>query len=154
MNRRQTLTAAPVLALAACAPGSTTASNVQKVMLQAQFVLPLVDVLLAGVAVAVPSAAPAITAAQPYLDQAGAAFQMIAATMTDTQAKPLVQQIEDGVAAALNAVSGIIASNPKLAPLAPKLAQAQAVLALLDAFVTGVSSMPTAAAVRMPLLHQ
>lgn len=147
------------LSLAACAPtttstGTTTQSNVQKVLGQIQFVLPLVDVLLAGVAVAIPSAAPAITAAEPFLAAAGQAFQSISATMTDMEAKPIVQQVEGYVAGALKAISGVIAGNASLAPLSPKLAQAQAVLVLLDAFVTGVSVMPTAAAVPVPYLHR
>lgn len=154
LGRRLALSAVALPGVAACAPGSASASNVQKIMLNIQFVLPLADVLLAGVAVAVPGAAPAIAAAEPYLAAAGKVFQTISATMTDTQAKPLVQQIEDYVAAALKAVSGVVADNPKLAPLAPKLAQARAVLALLDAFASGVSAMPTAAAVPVPLLHR
>jgi hypothetical protein len=154
MNRRLALSAVALAGVAACAPGSATAFNVQKVMLQAQFLLPLADVLLAGVAVAVPGAAPAIMATQPFLAAAGKVFQTISATMTDVQAKPLVQQIEDYVGAALKAISGVVMDNPKLAPLASKLSQAQAVLALLDAFVSGVSTVPTAAAVPVPLLHR
>jgi hypothetical protein len=153
-SRRLSFAAVPALALAACTPGSSTTSGVQKVMLQIQFTLPFLDALVAGIAVAVPSSAPAVNAALPWLADAGRAFQTLTAAMTDAQGRPIVQQIEGYVAAALQVVSAIVAKNPQLAGLAPKIVEARAVLALLVAFVSGVSAMPTAAAVRVELLHR
>jgi hypothetical protein len=151
----------PALALAGCAAvtGGTTAginASVQSVFNASQYVLPLLDVLLVGIAVAVPAAAPAIALATPYLNAAGAAFQGLSVTMAPASAQPIVQQIAADIGAVIQAAAGLVTgpgANPKLAPLAPKLQQAQAVLGLLTAFVSGVTAMPTAATVRLPLLH-
>jgi hypothetical protein len=151
----------PALALAGCAAvtGGTTAginASVQSVFSASQYILPLLDVMLVGIAMVVPAAAPAIALATPYLNAAGAAFQGLSLSMTQSAAQPVVQRIAGAVGQVIQTTTGIInapGANPKLAALAPKLAQAQAVLGLLTAFVSGVTAMPTAATVRLPLLH-
>ncbi len=154
MNRRRALASVSVIALAACSGGAISSANVQGVFNAIQFALPLLDVLAAGIAVAVPGAAPIVALVTPYLNSAGAVFQTLSATMTATQAQPLVGQIEGYLAAAVTAVQGVVSSTPSLAPLASKVAQAQAVLGLLTTFVNGVSTMPTSALVPLPYLHR
>jgi hypothetical protein len=152
----------PALALAGCAALGTTApaaginASVQSVFNASQYVLPLLDVLLVGVSMVVPAAAPVIAMATPYLNAAGAAFQGLSLSMSSSAAQPIVQQIASNLSAVVKAATGIFTASgadPRLAALAPKLQQAQAVLGLLTAFVSGVSAMPTAATVRLPLLH-
>lgn len=163
MNRRAlfstTALVLPALAVAACTPGTSGGvdANLQTVFNASQFVLPLLDVLLVGVSLVVPAAAPLIALATPYLNAAGNAFQDLSLTMTTSAAKPVVQQIADNVGGVIKAVTDVIAApggNAKLAALAPKLQQAQAALALLTAFISGVHAMPTAATVPMRLLHR
>lgn len=153
-SRRLALAGVSTLALAACANTGSATSSVKTVLMQVQFVLPLLDALAAGIAVAVPSAAPAIAAAQPYIASANQVFQTLSDTMTATQAQPLVDQIVGYINGALTAVSGVVQGNPKLAPLATQVSQARAVLALLAAFAKGVQTMPTGAAAPVPLLHR
>ncbi len=160
MKRRLLASSAALLALAACTalPGTapTISPTVQAVFNATQFLLPLLDVLAAGIAVAVPAAAPIVAIVAPYLASASGVFQTLQVVMTETQAQPLVQQIEGDVQAAVAAIAGVVNGNPKLAPLASKIAQAQAVLGLLTAFVNGVQAMPRFAErpVALPLLHR
>lgn len=162
MNRRNlvstTALIAPALALAACATTSTGATPaVQTVFNAVQFILPLVDALALGISVAVPSSAALVAAVTPYLSAAAPIFQTLSATMTQVQAMPIVQQIEGYLSGAVKAVAGVVsgaAPGSKLAAFGPKVAQAQAALALVTAFVNGVTAMPTAAMAPLPLLHR
>lgn len=154
-----TALALPALALAACAStGTGTSATVQAVFNAVQFALPLLDVLALGIAVAVPAAAPIVAVVEPYIGSAGVVFQTLSATMTDASAKPLVQQIEGYLSGAVQAVQKAVGAAPAGSPLtqfAPKVAQAQAVLALLTTFIHGV--VPGAAlapTVALPLLHR
>ena len=164
-NRRNFAAVALAGTAAACTtiknPNGTTTivvdPAVQSVFNSIQFVLPLLDVLAAGIAVAVPAAAPAVAAVTPYLNAAGTVFQTLQVTMTKAQAQPIVQQIEGYVSGAVTAAQNVIATTPSLAGLAPKVQQAQAVLGLLTTFVNGV--VPAAALAKAPvalppLLHR
>jgi hypothetical protein len=153
-DRRLAILGGATLAVAACTPGASTSSNVQTVFNGIQFVLPLVDVMAAGIAIAVPGAAPIVAVVAPYLNNAAAVFQGLSATMSEAEAKPLVQKIETYVAGAIDAVGNAMKSSPKLAEFQPKLEQAKQVLALLTAFVNGVKAMPTARAAMPRLLHR
>lgn len=144
---------APAALAVSCAPGSST-SNVQTVFNGIQFVLPLVDVLAAGIAIAVPGAAPIVGIVSPFLGNAASVFQTLSATMSDAEAKPIVQKIESYVAGAVDAVGNVLASSPKLAEFQPKFEQAKQVLALLTDFVSGVQAMPTARMAMPRLLHK
>lgn len=131
-------------------------ASVQAVFNGVQFVLPLIDVLALGIAVAVPAAAPVVAVVTPLLNSAGTVFQTLSATMTAVDAQPIVKQIEDYVVSAVTAVNNVVTApgaSPALAAFQPKVAQAEAVVALLTAFVNGVSAMPTAATVPTPYLH-
>jgi hypothetical protein len=157
MNRRNLAAGISVLALAACGTTASGGPTVQSVFAQCQYILPLVRILVAGIDIAVPASAPLVNAALPFLDQAGAAFQLLQAAMPVSTALPIVQQVEgyakqavDTVASAVNAA----APGSKLAQFAPEVLEAQAVLALITAFANGVQAMPTAAAVKLPLLHR
>jgi len=162
-NRRALLSAtalaAPALALAACSTlesmtGTTTpTAAVQAIMLKAQYLLPLLDALALGISVAVPAAAPVLIAVTGYLNQASPIFQSLVATMSVAQAQPIVAQIETYAAAAVTQIQSVVANNPALSAYASRVAQAQAVVALLTAFANGVESMPTAATVPVPYLH-
>jgi hypothetical protein len=165
MNRRSMLSTSslvlPALALAACSTATGTAPTnavVQTVFNGIQFVLPLLDVLAAGIAVAVPAAAPIVATIAPYLASASGVFQTLSIGATEAAAQPVVAQIETYISAAVTAVEGVVNGNPKLAPLAPKVQQAQAVLGLLTAFINGVTATSAAAArasfVLPPLLHR
>lgn len=162
MNRRSlvstTALIAPALALAACAATSTgTTPAVQTVFNAVQFALPLVDMLVTGVSIAFPPTAPVLATVIPYINSAGTVFQTLSTTMTTVQAQPIVQQIEGYVSAVVKAVkSAVSAPNapPQLAGFAPKVAQAEAALGLLTAFVNGIAAMPTAAMAPLPLLHR
>src|ERR1700723_975878 len=146
-----------------CAPnapatiGTTNNAAVQTVFNGIQFVLPLLDVLAAGIAVAVPAAAPIVATIAPYIASAGGVFQTLSIGATEAAAQPIVGQIETYISAAVTAVEGVVNGNPKLAPLLPKVQQAQAVLGLLTAFINGVTATPAAAArasfALPPLLH-
>lgn len=155
-SRRLTLASVSALALAACtttAQQSATAT-VQAVFNACQFILPLVDALALGISVAVPASAGVLGAVTGYLNQAAPIFQAFVATMTVAQAQPLVAQIETYVAAAVNALASVVQNNPSLAAYQSRVAQAQAVVALLTTFVNGVQLTPKAALpVRLPLLH-
>jgi len=157
-NRRAALIGtSSLLALAACAGGASNASTVQSVFSAIQYALPLLDVLALGIAVAVPAAAPIVAVVEPYLGSAAALFQTMSATMSDATAKPIVARIEGYLSAAVAAVSSAVAAAPagsKAAAFQPKIAQAQAVLALLTAFVNGVQAMPTARTSMPALLHK
>lgn len=147
------------IAIAGCTTAATSAS-VQSVFASIQFVLPLLDVLALGIAVAVPSSAPALVGVTPYLNSAAGVFQTLSATMTQVEAQPIVKQIEAYVASAVAAVKGVVTAPgaaPALVAFQPKVAQAEAVVALLTAFVNGVTAQPGATAARtaMPaLLHR
>ena len=163
MNRRNllstTVLATPALALAACATSGGSAPTVQSVMLQIQYLLPLVRALVAGMAIAVPGSAALVNAALPWLDQAGVAFQLLEATMPVPTAMPIVQQVETYAKSAVDTLANVINGAPagsKLAQFAPEVTEAQAVLALITAFANGVQAMPMAArlmSASLPLLH-
>lgn len=164
MNRRSILVTSSAIALpalaaiAACTvPPAGTTPAVQTVFNDIQFILPLVDALAFGISIAVPSSAALVAAATPYLNSAAPIFQTLSATMTQVQAMPIVQQIEGYLSGAVKAVAGVVNGAPagsQLAAFAPKVQQAQAALALVTAFVNGVTAMPTAAMAPLPLLHR
>lgn len=150
MKRELLASGAGLLALAGCAAsGDVTTSSVEKVILQSQFVLPLVDVLAAGLAVAVPATAPVIATVAPYLDSAFAALNLLSSTMPVADAQPIVGRIGGYVDLAIGAIKAAVAtaavSNERLGPLLPKIDQASAVVKLLMAFANGVQQMPGAA---------
>lgn len=163
MNKRKFLTTtaliAPAIILAGCTSATATATA-QAVFAQIQYLLPLVKVLALGIAIAVPSSAGVVATVTPYLDQAGTAFQALSATMTVVSALPIVQQVEGYLKNAVDSVAVVVndgAPGSKLAQFAPELQEAQAVLALITAFATGVQAMPTmarVAKVSLPLLHR
>lgn len=158
MNRRTAFASVSVLALAACTSPAGNA-NAQTVFAQIQYILPMVRVLAAGIAIAEPKAAGIVTQVAPYLDQAGAAFQSLSATMTEVQALPIVQQVAGYAKSAVDAVAAVVngaAPGSKLAQYSPIVAEAQAVLALITAFAVGVQNAPKAVArpMALPLLHK
>jgi hypothetical protein len=158
MNRRSALSGASVLALVACTSPSGNA-NAQAVFSQIQYFLPLVKVMAGGIAIAEPKAAGIVATVAPYLDQAGVLFQGLSATMTEVQARPIVQQIYGYGKSAVDAVAALVNAAPpgsKLASFAPMVMESQAVLALVMAFATGAQNMPKAAArpMALPLLHR
>jgi BioD-like phosphotransacetylase family protein len=83
-------------------------------------------------------------------------FQAIVATMTQEQSAPLVQKIEAYASAAMASIATVVANTPSLAKYANSVAQAQEVLTLIEAFVTGVTTGPVSARapVPVPLLHR
>lgn len=158
MNRRKAFAGASILALVACSSSAGNA-NAQAVFAQIQYILPMVRVLAAGIAIAEPKAAGIVAQVAPYLDNAATAFQGLSATMTEVQALPIVQQVAGYAKAAVDAVAAVVnaaASGSKLAQFGPEVATAQAVLALITAFAVGVQNAPKAAArpVALPLLHR
>jgi hypothetical protein len=161
MSRRNLLAAtalASLGALAACAQiesltGTTTpTAAVQAVYNATQFVLPLLDALALGISVTVPVSAGVLSLVTGYLNQAMPIFQQFVVTMSQSQAQPLVQQIEGYVSDAVSAIATAVQANPKLAAYQSRVAQAQAVVGLLTAFVNGISTMPKAIA-PIRLLH-
>lgn len=165
MNRRNlvgttALVGIASLGLAACTSASNNATA-QSVFAEIQYILPLVKVLAAGIAIAVPQAASLVATVTPYLTQAGAVFQGLSATMTAVAAQPIVQQVEAYLASAVDAVANTVNGGgvgSTLAKFGPQVAEAQAVLALIVAFANGVQGGPVAAsavrAVSLPLLHK
>jgi hypothetical protein len=111
-----------------------------------------------GIGVAVPAAAPLVAAVTPYLNAAGPVFQTLSTTMTQAQAQPVVQQIVGYVQGTVTAISQVInapGADPRLAAFVPKLAQAQAVLGLLLAFVNGLQPMAPEVRASLPVwLHK
>lgn len=161
MNRRNLMSSSAIVAVsavAACAAGSSAATATASIVNAIQYVLPLADILAVAVAAAVPAAAPIITAALPYLNEAGVVFQGLAASMTQIEAQPIVQQISKDVQNVYTAIQQGMAQaprNPTIVALQPKLAQCDAVIQALIAFYQGVSTMPKAyAPVALPLLHK
>ena len=165
MDRRLFLRAAPagVVALSGCAEiekitGTTTpAAAGEAILLDAQFLLPLVDALALGISVAVPASAPLMTTAMGLIASAGPVFQQLSSTMTVAAAQPLVQQIETYASGALSSIAGVVNTTPALSAYATRVAQAQQVLGLLTTFVNGVTTAPTAAMIQAgtpPLLHR
>lgn len=161
MNQRRALLATVALglpaALAACATSTPSdGTSVQKVFNTIQYILPLVDVLAAGIAIAVPASAPVMTAASATLQLAGPVFQKLSTTMTEVEAKPLVDQIRGYVKASVGSIADVVNAAPdgsSLARFRPQVQMANAVVGLLDAFVAGVQAAPKGA-VAMPLLHR
>jgi hypothetical protein len=160
MKRRLFASTALVSVVTACATPPATA-NAQSVFAQIQYILPLVKVLVTGIAIAVPASAGVVTTVMPYLVQAGTAFQALSATMTQTAAQPIVQQVEGYLTSAVDVVAAVVngaAPGTKLAEFAPEVAEAQAVLALIVAFANGVQTAPTTTAAikigSLPLLHR
>lgn len=156
-NRRALFATASVAAIVACTPSASgTTTQVEQVIAQIQAVLPFVDVLVAGLAIAVPGAAGVIAAVQPYLGTAQAAFNTLSSTMTASSAATIVTQIENAVGAAVEIISQVVnapGGDPKLAKFGPLLIQVAAVLRLLNTFVdaaNGVISVPKAAAIAVP----
>lgn len=162
MNRRNLLRTTTLwgipLVLSACAVGSTAATTTAAVVNEIQYVLPLVDVLAVGIAAAVPASAPIISAALPYLTDAGTIFQTLTAAMTTAQAQPIVLQISKDVGNIYDAIQqgmALAPNNAVITALEPKLAQCAAVLELMLNFAQGISTMPKAAPmVQLPLLHK
>ncbi len=163
MNRRNLLSTS-VLALPAAAvlvgcTSTETNANAQAVFAQIQYLLPLVKMMAAGIAIAVPQSAGIVAIVTPYLDQAGIAFQGLSATMTVVAAQPIVQQVEGYAKQAVDSVANVVngaAPGSKLAQFGPAVAEAQGVLALIVAFATGVQQMPKAAMApaNLSLLHK
>jgi hypothetical protein len=161
MNRRGLLATsaliAPVIAVAACVTGAVVPA-VLAVFNGIQFVMPLLDVLVAGMAIAVPAAAPLVAIVTPYLNSAAAVFADMVPTMTQLQALPLVQQIEGFLQSAVKAANDAVnapGADPKLKQFLPKIAQAQQVLDLLTAFGKGVQGGTALAPMELPrLLHR
>jgi hypothetical protein len=167
MNAKELLTTragvVPALSALFLASGCTTAqqtqvnATVQAVFNGIQYVLPLVDALALGISVAVPGAAGVLTTVTSYLNQAAPIFQSLQATMAVAEAQPLVGEIETYIAGAVKAVATAVQGNPALAAYQTRVAQAEAVVALLTAFVNGVTTPPATAAryraVQLPLLH-
>ena len=163
MNRRNllstTVLATSAVALAACAT-STTAPTVQSVMLQIQYLLPLTKALVVGIGIAVPASAGLVNTALPYLDQATAAFQLLQSNMPVSTGLPIVQQVEVYLKQAVDVVASAISSAPagsKLIQYTAEVQEAQAVLALITAFASGVQAVSVAARVRsvsLPMLHE
>jgi phage-related protein len=158
-NQRRALLATSGLAalvVAGCAAtGSTSTAGVQSVFSAVQFVLPLLEALATGISLAVPAAAPILAVVMPYLGQAGPVFQTLSAAMTAVAAMPIVQQISGYVTAAFNAVAGVVntaAAGSKLAGFSGLVSEAQAALAVIVAFVSGVQGMPAAAMAPRPML--
>lgn len=148
-SRRLALAGVSLAALTACTTAQqqqVITSSVQTVYNSVQFVLPLLDVLALGISVTAPAAAGVLGVVTGYLNQAAPIFQTLVATMTVAEAQPLVQQIEACVKAAVDAVQTTVQANQKLAAYQGRVAQAQAVVGLLTAFVNGVQQAPAAAA--------
>lgn len=158
IDRRLALSAVALAGVAACTVAQT--AGIQPVFNAIQFVLPLEKALAVGLSVAVPQAAGLIAAVQPYLDKAAPIFQKLQASMTAAEGKPLIQQIEGYAKDAMEQIVAVVANAPpgsRLASFQPLVMEAQAALAVITAFVSGVSAMPTAAtaaAVPVPLLHR
>lgn len=159
MNRRNALAGVSLVALAACTSPAANA-DAQAVFAQIQYLLPLVEVLAAGIAIAVPQAAGLVATITPYLNEAGTAFQGLSATMTAVAALPVVQQVEGYLQSAVDAVANVVNGGgvgSTLAKFAPQVQEAQAVLALIIAFAKGVQATPMTARVRsvsLPYLHR
>lgn len=138
---------APALALAACTPGTSgTSTQVEQVIAQIQALLPFVDVLAAGLAIAVPAAASVVVAIEPYLGTAQAALNTLSSTMAASAAAPVVTQIENAIGAAVQIIGQFVnapGADPKLAKFAPLVAQAGAVVSLLNAFVNAAAGVIT-----------
>jgi len=165
MLRRTAIASVSVsaLALAGCATiekitGTTTAAAAgEAILLDCQYLLPLVDALALGISVAVPGSAVAMGAVSAAINAAGPIFQQLSSTMPVAQAQPLVQQIETYANTAVMAISNLVNTTPALSAYAPKVAQAQQVVGLLTTFVNGVTTAPTAAMIHAgppPLLHR
>jgi hypothetical protein len=158
MNRRNALAGVSLVALAACT-SPTADVSVQTVFADVQFILPLLGTLAAGIAIAVPQSAGIVAIVTPYLTQAATAFQSLSATMTAVQAMPIVSQIEAYLQSAVDAVANLIngaAVGSTLIKFAPQIQQAEAVLALIMAFVKGLQAAPLARVqgVSLPYLHR
>lgn len=161
MKRRNLLASTALVSTAAVLAACTSAqgnADAQKVFAQIQYLLPMIKVLAAGIAIAVPQSAGIVAIVTPYLDQAGVAFQGLSATMTVVQAQPIVQQVEGYLQSAVNSVANVVNGAPagsKLASFAPMVTEAEAVLALIVAFANGVQQMPKGIApINVPLLHR
>jgi hypothetical protein len=159
MNRRTLATSAPlaVLALAGCSTiqsvtGAPTAA-VQAVLNEVQYVLPLLDAMATGIAIAVPGAATAMSLVEGYLTQAEPLFQQIVVTMSTATAQPIVTQIETYLSSAVSAVAQAVAANASLAKYATQVSEARAVLALVEAFVNGVVAGNVKAVAPVRFLH-
>lgn len=158
INRRTSLRAALVAPVALAGCGTTaTSTTTQTVLNEIQFLLPLVETLAIGISVDVPSTAKTMNTIVSTLNlDAAPIFQSIVATMTQEQSAPLVQKIEAYASAAMASIATVVANTPSLAKYANSVAQAQEVLTLIEAFVTGVTTGPVSARapVPVPLLHR
>ncbi len=159
MNRRlvmSSVSVAALVAMGACTP-APAGQSVQSVFSQVQYLLPLIKVLVAGIAIAVPQSAGIVTAVAPYLDAAGGVFQTLQATMTVAQAQPIVAQVTTYLKSAVDQVASLVNAAPPGSPLAkfqPEAIEAQGVLDLIIAFQSGVQAMPTARFKMSPLMHK
>lgn len=155
MNNRRALFASAALVplvLAGCTAGQSSVS-VEKVINQIQAILPFVDVLVAGMSIAVPSVAPIVNVVAPYLTQAEAALNSLSIAMSAAAAMPIVEQVSSYLRLALDTISNAVNADVRLAKFGPLVEQAKAVLALLLAFASGVSMMPAAAARPLRNMH-
>lgn len=164
MNRRWLLaTTALAIPIAGCAAiekitgTSTPTAAGEAIVLDCQYLLPLLDAMALGISIAVPASAPAMALVMTGITNAGPIFQQLSSTMAVAQAQPLVQQIETYASGALTSIASVVNAAPALSAYATRVAQAEAVLGLLTTFVNGAATLPTAArapTVLPSLLHR
>lgn len=163
MNRRhafRSLAILPVGAVTGCAalqainkPVAGGSPQLSRAFNAVQIGLGMLAALAAGVAVAVPGAAPVINQALPYIDAASATFANLSTSMADATAQPLIATISTDFGKAIDAIEAGMARAPQnlqLAPLIAQLDQAKTVVALLADFGRSISNLPTASRAALP----
>lgn len=151
MNRRNfaatAVGGAAVIGLASCALSNGSVvipPKVEQVIADIQPWMPWVQATLMGIAVLQPSTAPLLATAESYITAVSSSLNTMSSTMTTAEAKPVVKQVMAGMDGTLKVADQMIAAMPA-SPAQTKyramLAEAKAILPLLEAFVTGTQAV-------------
>jgi hypothetical protein len=153
MITRRTLagTMLATTALAACTAGQTSAQITQTVLSDAITIANSVLNMLPNLPNLPPNVVATVTT---YGQQAIAAAQSLSASMTQTQAQPIIQQIQADVLAVASAVQPYLAGNTAASNLLTDIQLALPVLLAAVGLLTGAAASPgsTAAMARLRAL--
>jgi hypothetical protein len=153
MITRRTLAGAMLAttALAACTTGQTNNQIAQTVLNDA---ITIANSLL-NVLPNLPNVPPTVAATVTmYAQQAIAAAQSLSTSLSQTQAQPIIQQIQSAVEAVASAVQPYLAANPTAAGIVTDIQLALPILLSAVGLITGASASPgsTAAMLRLRAL--
>lgn len=156
LGKSALVTAAGALALTldACAAGSTTTQTVEQVIATIQAWLPFVNGVAIGIAALVPGAAEGLAVVEGGISTASGLFNTLTSTMTASAAKPIVSQIVTDMSGVVTAFGQMVNAAPAgntRTSLQAAYQEAEAVLPLLSAFITGAAATLSIGAATAPI---